>query len=251
MGNVFIIGNGFDLDLGLPTKYSDFAKSAYWPDAAPKKLILNDRVQSNSGIFRINTTADAPKLEEVIETARNRETWFDLEKELLEYAMQYESGTSNYSHFSRETPNKVKNNVEYFNKLRNSLNEYILDIEKNHEVRTECMARYVLDAVAQNGNFGSIYSFNYTDLKSIAWKLHIEWEIKYTHLHGNVSDGSIILGVDETKLRKGYESFHKSSSRYYRSHDLYNSLAAAKEIVIFGLSFGSIDYSYFDRFLSS
>lgn len=31
MGNVFIIGNGFDLDLGLPTKYSDFAKSEYWP----------------------------------------------------------------------------------------------------------------------------------------------------------------------------------------------------------------------------
>lgn len=248
MGNVFIIGNGFDLDLGLPTKYSDFAKSAYWPDAAPKKLILNDRVQSNSGIFRINTTADAPKLEEVIETARNRETWFDLEKELLEYAMQYEPGTSNYSRFGRETPNKIKNNVDYFNKLRDSLNEYITDVEKNHEIRTECTARHVLDAIAQNGNFGSIYSFNYTDLKSIAWKLRIEWEIKYTHLHGNVSDKSIILGVDETKLRKGYESFHKSSSRYYRSHDLYNSLATAREIVFFGLSFGSIDYSYFDRF---
>ena len=49
-------------------------------------------------------------------------------------------------------------------------------------------------------------------------------------------------------MRKGYEIFHKSSSRFYRSHDLYNALTGAKEIVIFGLSFGSIDYSYFDRF---
>ena len=117
MGNVFIIGNGFDLDLGLPTKYSDFAKSEYWP-IAPKKMILNDNVQSNSGVFRINATVDAPKLEEAIETARSRETWFDLEKELLEYAMQYEPGTSNYSHFSRETPNKIKNNVDYFRDCR-------------------------------------------------------------------------------------------------------------------------------------
>ena len=248
MGNVFIIGNGFDLDLGLPTKYSDFAKSEYWPAAAPKKMILNDNVQNNSGIFRINTTANAPKLEEVIETARNRETWFDLEKELLEYAMQYEPGTPNYSHFSRETPNRIKNNVDYFNKLRVSLNEYILEVQRNQAVCKDCTANSVLNAVIGNGFFENIYSFNYTDLNSIVKQLGITKDVKYSHLHGNVLDKSIILGVDETKLRKGYECFHKSSSRHYRSHDLYNSLATAREIVIFGLSFGSIDYSYFDRF---
>lgn len=26
-----VIGNGFDLDLGMNTRYSDFAKSEYWP----------------------------------------------------------------------------------------------------------------------------------------------------------------------------------------------------------------------------
>ena len=30
--NIFIIGNGFDLDLGMKTKYSDFANNEkYWP----------------------------------------------------------------------------------------------------------------------------------------------------------------------------------------------------------------------------
>lgn len=45
MKNVLIIGNGFDLDLGLPTRYSDFAKSEYWP-----KL---DRVPDRRSIFSI------------------------------------------------------------------------------------------------------------------------------------------------------------------------------------------------------
>ena len=30
MAKVFIIGNGFDLDLGWKTRYSDFASSKYW-----------------------------------------------------------------------------------------------------------------------------------------------------------------------------------------------------------------------------
>lgn len=35
--NILILGNGFDLDLGLPTKYSDFANSEYWPKVKKKK----------------------------------------------------------------------------------------------------------------------------------------------------------------------------------------------------------------------
>lgn len=29
---LLILGNGFDIDLGMKTKYSDFAKSHYWDD---------------------------------------------------------------------------------------------------------------------------------------------------------------------------------------------------------------------------
>ena len=31
---VFIIGNGFDIDMGLPSRYSDFAKSQEFKDLA-------------------------------------------------------------------------------------------------------------------------------------------------------------------------------------------------------------------------
>lgn len=248
MGNVFIIGNGFDLDLGLPTKYSDFAKSKYWPAEAERKKTDGEQPKKDSGIVYYSAISDSSKLEEAIENARSMETWFDLEKELLDYSMQYEPKTPDFTRFSRELPNEVKSNVEYYNKLCSSLNVYILDVQKNQRVSKDCKASDVLKAVVQNDYFESIFSFNYTDLNSIAKQVGISQKIEYTHLHGSVLDNSIILGVDETKLRDGYESFHKSSSRYYHSHDLYNALTNAEEIVIFGLSFGSIDYSYFDRF---
>ena len=243
MGNVFIIGNGFDLDLGLPTKYSDFAKSEYWPVSASENNSTKDVNKKEAH------TIKTPSLEDTIETAKNRETWFDLEGELLEYSKQRDEIKHKlYVLSNRESPDNVKKSVDFLNKLRNSLNEYILNVQNKHEISIACKASDVFKAIVGNGYFESIYSFNYTDLSAIAKKLGFANEIKYTHLHGNASDKSIILGIDETKLRKGYEIFHKSSSRYYRSHDLYNALSAAKEIVIFGLSFGSIDYSYFDRF---
>ena len=248
MNNVFIIGNGFDLDLGLPTKYSDFAASKYWPVDKNNIRVNDEKLPSNSGVIRLYHTTHTPTLEEAVETAKNRETWFDLEQELLNYAKQYDSKHPNYNYFNREKPYEIKNNVDFFNKLRSSLNDYILEVQSNHTIKKECIACDVLKAVINNGYFDNIYSFNYTDLNAISKMLGATADIKYIHLHGNVTDKTSILGVDETELRKGYESFHKSSSRYYRSHDIYNSLTSAEEIVIFGLSFGSIDYSYFDMF---
>ena len=54
-----ILGNGFDLDLGLQTKFSDFAKSEkYWPmpDEADKKTILVILYLSFLTIKRIKNT---------------------------------------------------------------------------------------------------------------------------------------------------------------------------------------------------
>lgn len=248
MGNVFIIGNGFDLDFGLPTKYSDYADSKYWPKAAPRTKVTLEEMkrEMEQGLFL--SIPIIPKLEHTIEDAKDKHTWFDLEQELLVYAKEYDQTNSNYTRFSNETQSEVISNVNYYNKLCSTLNDYISEVQENQDIKTKCIASDVLKSVVGNGFFENIYSFNYTNLNSIAKQIGVSKDIKYVHLHGSVLDNSIILGVDETKLRNGYEIFHKSSSRYYHSHDLYNSLAIAREIVIFGLSFGSIDYSYFDRF---
>ena len=239
--NVFIIGNGFDLDLGLPAKYSDFAKSNYWPKASKK---TSSTIVIARNTTRIVTLPDPLLLEDYLEGKKNLDTWFDLENELLQYSR---IGNKSYG---KESEQFIKKNNMYFTMLQDALCEYIISVQDNI-TQKNCTASKVLNSVIDNDYFEQIYSFNYTDLNNIAQALGIYKKINYIHLHGMVEDKSIILGVDDSELRPGYEQFHKSSSRYYRSHDIYNALTNAQEIVIFGLSFGNIDYSYFDRFFRS
>lgn len=238
MNNVFIVGNGFDLDLGLPTKYSDFAKSKYWPE----EHSINVTKTNRTGLL----DPYAPQsLASYLNEKRNIETWFDLERELLNYARGNISSVIN-----GETSEHIKNNVDYYKLLQAQLCKYIKSVQSNNQRKNECVAIKVLEAVVNNGYFTSIYSFNYTNLPTIVTNINGRGikSVKCTHMHGCVDDDSIILGVDEQKLRPGYDAFIKTSSKYYKSHDLYNTLSHSTEIVIFGLSFGDIDYSYFDRF---
>lgn len=241
MSNVFIIGNGFDLDLDLPTKYSNFAESVFWPKASPR---MSSNLNAGSGIVRVGTSANPILLEHYLDRRKNLDTWFDLENELLLYSRIENKGNGKEGDFF------IAKNNEYFVTLQDSLCEYIISVQDSI-IQKDCAASRVLKSVIENEYFEQIYSFNYTNLNTIAQKLGIYHNINYIHLHGKVEDKSIILGVDDSELRPGYEQFHKSSSRYYRSHDIYNALTNAQEIVIFGLSFGNIDYSYFDRFFRS
>lgn len=238
MRNVFIIGNGFDLDLGLPTMYTDFANSSFWPKASP---IAPSSVSPDSGTIKLGNSPSYIFLDHYLDRKRNLDTWFDLENELLQYSL-IDNKT-----FGKERIPFIEKNIAYYKRLQDSLCDYIISIEDNI-TNKDAIAGKVLKSVIDNEYFEQIYSFNYTNLNKIARSFGIYKNIDYTHLHGKVENRSIILGVDDSKLRSGYELFHKSSSRYYRSHDIYNALTNANEIVIFGLSFGNIDYSYFDRF---
>lgn len=250
MENVFIIGNGFDLDLGLPTNYLDFAESKFWPETTKKES--NNEWKTN--IDNLGVMSSIPKiikLEEAINKAKLNK-WFDLEEELLNYAKDYYEVTDPYYNcFCQESEQDVTANVKYYRELLKALCGYINYVQKNNRIRNDAIACEVLNAVVDNGWFNNIYSFNYTDLNAIARQIDVNKVIQYEHLHGKVSGESIILGVDETQLRSGYEIFHKSSSRFYRSNNFYNALINANEIVVFGLSFGSIDYSYFDKFFKN
>lgn len=62
---LLIIGNGFDLDLGRKTRYSDFAKSEFWPKDLDSDLY--EHLNQKSKIER----------------------WFDLEGELANYVAEW------------------------------------------------------------------------------------------------------------------------------------------------------------------
>ena len=70
--SILIIGNGFDLDLGRNTRYSDFAKSDFWP----KNL--------KSQLYRY------------LSQKSQIEKWFDLEGELANYVQTMGDTVSSY-----------------------------------------------------------------------------------------------------------------------------------------------------------
>lgn len=235
--SILVIGNGFDLDLGLKTKYSDFAKSNYWPTVDYKSLPITP----NGHILDLDDEPQYFSMQDYIETIRKSvledKTWFDLEKELLNFAAGYAFNNT----FSTANEDKI-----YFNNLRLGLQKFIAQEQDNCPTRIKensCAAN-----VLKANCFDMVYSLNYTDINRFGNILGLSQEIQCQHLHGILSNNSIILGVNEAKLAPGYEWLHKTSSRHYPSHDVYYTLKDASDIIFFGLSFGSIDFVYYERF---
>lgn len=217
MSNILILGNGFDLDMGLKTRYSDFTASDEWKECANEE----------SNLYKY------------LETKKNIERWFDLEAELYNYATY--NLTRSYTYVKDEL---------YFRDLHQYLRKY-LQKQQEEKINVKSSAAGILSSVANNASFRNIYSFNYTDLNIFAKQLGIEIKSNCHYIHGSLSENSIILGVDERPLASKYDFLRKTMSPYYRSHNLFEDLYAAEEVIFFGVSFGDIDYTYFNEFFRS
>lgn len=216
-----ILGNGFDLDLGLKTKFSDFAKSDYWqkPDKKdwlkfflfPLSIFLNKR--------------------------KDNEYWFDLEGALRKYALRY------------GTKYNAESSLKYYERIGKSICEYIKQEQKNAKIRKESMAYDFIKAV-QNCKSFHIYSFNYTDFDSIPNMIKlIDYDNVFTHIHGSVRTNDIILGIDEAANVKEdmYKEMYKSWSDNLNLIDA-QALEKPSDIIFYGFSFSDIDYPYFKTF---
>lgn len=217
---VLIIGNGFDLDLGWNTRFSDFVKSDYWP------------INRHSG-----------SILEYLKGRQRVSNWFDIEAEIGKFASD-----PNRRHQSLTT---VKLNEDYFNKLVEGFKDYLIN-EIKENIKVDCVAAIVFSEILRNRNFKSIYSFNYTDLYNIAQRMNIRTDFLYEHVHGSIKDDTIIIGAPEDKeLNIGYEFLYKTFSANYQSNNLIYDLRDAKEVVFFGHSLGPTDYHYFRYFFKN
>ncbi|MFS2729036.1 AbiH family protein [Parabacteroides merdae] len=216
---VFIIGNGFDLDLGWKTRYSDFAGSSY-------------------GRFKENYSYTC--LVDFLRRKDQTQKWFDLEMALREYASTANDEYKYDDEFTRRDDYRV------FEKLTNNLMDY-LSKEQQKPINTDSIAAKVFRSIIENGYFTSIYTFNYTNLGLIAKQLDLG-TISFEYVHGSIEKRSAILGVeDKTDLRSGYSFLYKTFNRYYESHHIQYDMAEADEIVFFGHSLGRNDYHYFQQ----
>ena len=219
MNNLLIIGNGFDLDLGLPTKYSDFIKSEHFQKYNKREY----------------------KLFNHISRAYLNKKWIDIENELKIFALN-DKGKDDL---------KNKTNDE-FEKLRTSLCDYLSDLRYDH-LNKDSSACILITSTINNYLFNKLYTYNYTDLEKILSILDIKEgfnsKIKIEYVHGKADDKSIILGFeDSAEVKDEYLFMIKSFSRHFRSHNIQYDMINADEVIFFGHSLGSTDYHYFERF---
>lgn len=218
---ILIIGNGFDIDLGWNTRYSDFAQSEEWPFNQSYGLLFG--------------------LEGFLNEKRNTQNWFDLEEALKEYAQIRQEQEFYYDH-------DVITDKQTFEKLTTGLSDY-LKKEEQKPIKTDSAAAKVLQELIHHAHSLKIYSFNYTNLKKIVGELGFNRDLNYEHVHGSLQDNSIILGIeDKTDLIPGYSFLYKTFNYRYSSHPIPYDLQEAKEIVFFGHSLGANDYHYFQSF---
>ena len=277
---VLILGNGFDLDLGLETLYKDFWESDYCPKDYPAPIInhLNQRWKDD---------LDAVK-------------WYDLENELLKYYNSIPDPKKGIDFITKEEKELIKKFSFYDYKcgllndklevIQSLINKRVLaytpsPFEKIEEspYKADCLKSPIwrdkqalclikkglcdylnslhlykanetiafqvlnfLNQEAEKGNTVNIYTFNYTPVRLNDSELD---HAKVHYMHGNSVDGKIILGTrDSLEYAESYDFLQKSFDPYYNPPSLVAELQEADEVIIFGHSLGVNDQQYFKAF---
>ena len=222
---LLIIGNGFDIDLGLKTRYSDFANSRIW-----EKLMENTSCLDNDLLVALMN-------------AKEKEAWFDLEKTMNDYVRAIKPAYL--------TTSLVDTDKSSFVKVAEALSKYLKDEQKARTLETHHYASQVLRLVSEVGGF-EYYTFNYTSLSGIANSCGITIDTsRITHVHGSLENDSIILGVLATptnQIHEQYSFMYKDNSRFYKSNNMYEDFDKADDIIFFGHSINGMDFPYFKDF---
>ena len=277
---VLILGNGFDLDLGLQTSYKAFWMSNFCPKNYPSPLI--SFLNGNLG--------------QTIDDVR----WYDMENALLKYAgivsnplrfdrdlldsdirfiKEFDPNSPDrrfYSEYYREIDNLIKKGYAFTNPknsneiiipyqndllhdslwrdrralqlIKEGLCKYLDSLKYEREAR-DTAAFQVLQFLTIEGEEKSsvvIYSFNYTNVKRFVYSAK-DADIHY--MHGNCSEGKVIIGTrDDKAIIASFDFLQKSFDPSFNPPALVADLQDADEVVIFGHSIGENDRQYFKAF---
>nr|DAL31915.1 MAG TPA_asm: abortive infection protein [Caudoviricetes sp.] len=227
---LLILGNGFDLDLGLKTKYTDFMKSAYF-----QSYIDYNGNREGIGL----SFSREINLFEYLSKQCELCNWIDIEKELADLASSKDA--SGYGDESLNEASELEERT--FKLLHTALCDYLNAIDYSC-IRKDSKALDVFKIIAKYSSV-EILSYNYTNLYKLESYVGVI-NSKIDYIHGHINDRSIILGIqDEIDIDDSYCFMIKSFSPHYKSHNVRAKLLNADEIIFFGHSLGSTDYHYF------
>ena len=192
-----IIGNGFDLDLGLKTRYSDFMKSPEF-----KEIYDNSR--------KINSLYS---LLEYLNERAELENWFDMELAIHDYVLEHNNIETEYEDAIKEE----------FESLKLALCKYLKRITSEFEVHDYKISHTFLEIFCHNIQTTRQFFFNYTNPWALLDKLNDEGTglieklskglDSTTYVHGSLEKNVIIFGHSLNQMDFGYfREFFKAAS---------------------------------------
>lgn len=276
---VLILGNGFDLDLGLKTSYKDFWESEMCPKDYPSPLIyhLNDKWQNHLEAVRwydlenelltyyrnlqdVNSPKDIlpDKDMELLHVMRKREVFspetqeeVDLINRLIDLGILYRLAHDRRLHADYLEDlialSPVERDKKALSLIKERLCKYLETAVKDYRYESIAYCTIVLLAdLAYRGIPVEFYSFNYTSLQQIGIGLD---DSKVHYIHGSCKDNNIIVGTrDDKSINNNYFFLQKTFDHHYRSTEIVLDLLNSNEVIIFGHSLGENDSQYFKAF---
>lgn len=244
---LLVIGNGFDIELGLKTKYIDFIQS-------PIYKRYEDELQDMFS-FKTNYNLEYDTEFNIFSYFRNvckSQNWIDLEKEIgILATRKILVFVQNSERQIRLRVKSTESMMRSFEALRMCLNEYISELDIPAKKRNYASELLKIIATEPRDNV-QIVTFNYTSIDTASG---LDIKVPVHHIHGKISGGkesSLILGVqDDIEIDKSYSYIIKSHSPYYHSSRIIDLLEEADEVIFFGHSLGETDYPYFSEFFQS
>jgi len=217
-----ILGNGFDLCLGLPTRYSHFLASKEFE--------------------AINDNLFADYLRSVDENSE----WVDIEKELKNYASRLSREDVDLTTSDRVAARHLRS--EYLN-VKDSLTKYLKRSTGSLNLNNDNQAVQMVRGLVPS--YSTVFNFNYTD----SFEKISDWgNYEALHyVHGSVKNNDIIFGIEDDKnvvLRREHKLIKKSfasnySQKFNASIENQPKTMNIKDVIIFGHSLGVSDHGYF------
>ena len=257
---LYIIGNGFDLDLGIDSSYNSYYRSKQFKilcERSPIASFVNKLKEENSG-----------------------ENWVDFEEAIKQYCIDllHKEDLSDL-----EKTIKFQNLRDFdchFNEIRNSISEFLIEETSKIDLsslqkdkKSLIIVREIIERFHETSNKGGglitennhfkVITFNYTNsLKELInieakkiWtedKLFInniqKLENNIIHIHGSLVNNDIILGIEDVPDIIPRETFFIRKSIFvdYSKFSL-ELMKKANNVTIFGHSLGTSDEMYFKK----
>ena len=245
MSTLFMIGNGFDINCGMETSYTDVYKN-YIKEPSNSQVIKE---------FKDSISADF-------------ETWGDFEIAMGEYAQNLQNEAEflecirDFARYMEQHLIKENNKIKQLlseketmdvvvMEMRQSFRNFYTKISHNIDVTMERRNATFL------ANFSAI-SFNYTDVFDVLWKKVLEQNNNnesVIHIHGLLKDDPV-FGVDNiSQIKANYELTRKGKRGFIKpifnsEYDEYRVINAKKKIenamtiCTYGMSLGDSDLSW-------